>query len=257
MKSNSSFAKVVYVLAFIATVIGFTAFSQKPAADSFRKEQPSKGDSSRAAERAFDDDRRFDQLDIQLKHLDLKLDQLNAELKNLDLSKTDQELKRAMKEVYMNRISEQVERSLKKIDWNGMHHEFDKSIVGLNKAEKEEMKRQIEKVKTQVEKQKFDFHFSAPKIDNEKIRSEAGEAMKKARKSIEKAREEMRQMRAFTDALQADGLIDKSKPYKIEVKSGELYLNGVKQSKEINEKYKHFYKKDHFTINMTGDDEWI
>jgi hypothetical protein len=256
MKSNSSFAKVVYVLAFIATVIGFTAFSQKPEANPFRKEQQSKGDSSHT-ERAFDDDRRFDQLDIQLKQLDLKLDQLNEELKNLDFSKTEQEIKRAMKDVDKNRISEQVERSLQKMDWNRINRQHDKDIVTLDKAEKEEMKREIEKVKTHLEKQKFDFHFSAPKIDHEKIRLEAGEAMKKARKSMEKAREEMQQMRTFTDTLQADGMIDKSKPYKIEVKSGELYLNGVKQSKEINEKYKHFYQKNNFTINTTGDEEWI
>ena len=73
MKNNScSYIKLVYVLAFIATAIGFSAFSQKPA-DSIRKEQPSNADSSRPGP-TDNDDRRLDQLDIQLKQLDLKLD---------------------------------------------------------------------------------------------------------------------------------------------------------------------------------------
>ena len=60
-------------------------------------------------------------------------------------------------------------------------------------------------------------------------------------------------MKEFTDELEKDGLIDKDKGYSIEWKNGgELYINGKKQSKEISDKYKKYYKKDGWRIEMNG-----
>ena len=53
--------------------------------------------------------------------------------------------------------------------------------------------------------------------------------------------------------VQKDGLIDKNKGYSIEWKNGgELYINGKKQTKEISDKYKKYYKKDGWRIEMNG-----
>ncbi|MGI8637766.1 MAG: hypothetical protein ACR2KZ_20385, partial [Segetibacter sp.] len=73
MEKNSSFAKLVFVLALIATIIGFTAFSQTPEGkNDLRKQQSSKNnDTSRSANRKRNDgERGLEQLDIQLKKLD-------------------------------------------------------------------------------------------------------------------------------------------------------------------------------------------
>src|SRR4051794_23231312 len=101
MESNSSFANLVFVLAFIATVIGFTAFSQESGdSKSFQKELKSNSDSSGSVERGQNEaSKKSDQLDLQLKHLGVKLDQLNIELKKMDFNKIQQEVNNAMKDV--------------------------------------------------------------------------------------------------------------------------------------------------------------
>jgi hypothetical protein len=82
-----------------------------------------------------------------------------------------------------------------------------------------------------------------------KIRRNTEKAMKSARESMKKIKVEMKGLRDFTNALESDGLIDKLKPYKIEVKGGDLYINDKKQPKEVSEKYRKYYRKDSFTIN--------
>jgi hypothetical protein len=70
---------------------------------------------------------------------------------------------------------------------------------------------------------------------------------------MEKAMAEVKLLKEFTDELEKDGLIDKKKGYKVEVKDGELYINGTKQSKETTEKYRKYFKKDNFSISTDGD----
>ncbi len=113
-----------------------------------------------------------------------------------------------------------------------------------------EVEREMEQVKTNLEKQKIDIKSNAGKI-----KTDIENAMKNAKKSIENAKEELRNMKEFTNALEKDGLIDKSKTYRIEVKNGKLYIDDKKQSKEIRNKYSQYYKKGNFTININeGDD---
>jgi hypothetical protein len=91
------------------------------------------------------------------------------------------------------------------------------------------------------------------KIDGEKIRQQVEEGMRKAKAGMEKAREEIKNLQEFTDELEKDGLINKKKGYKIQVKDGELYINGANQSKETSDKYRKYYRKENFTINTDGD----
>ncbi len=74
------------------------------------------------------------------------------------------------------------------------------------------------------------------------------------RNRCRKPKKKLRTWKTFIDELQKDGLIDKKKNYKIEVKSGELYINGEKQTKELSDKYRKYYSKDNFTINMNDED---
>ncbi len=79
-------------------------------------------------------------------------------------------------------------------------------------------------------------------------------AMRNAKESMLKAKEELKNIKDFTNALEKDGLIDKKKNYKIEVRSGELYINDTKQSKEVSEKYRKYYRKENFTISMNENE---
>lgn len=255
MKPNS-FAKIVYVLALIAFIIGFAAFSQTPReTNTFRKEQPTKDRDSSTLVKRFrnDDGGNLDQLDIQMKKLDLQMNQLDDQLKKLDFTNIQKQLDIAMKKVDAQKISAEVNQSIKKIDWDRINKEIDESVAKVNKADMMEVKKEMQKVKAELEKQKLNMHFTVPDIDMEKIKADTENSIKNARKSMEKAKEELNNLKEFTNALQSDGLIDKSKPYKIEVKERELYINGNKQPKNVSEKYQRFYRKDNFTIDMTDE----
>ncbi|GEO09526.1 hypothetical protein [Segetibacter aerophilus] len=263
MEKTSSFAKIVYLLALIATIIGFRAFSQKPETNPNRKEQATKdNDTTKSSKRfRYEDNLNSDRLDMELNQLNMNLEQLNERLKNIDFSKAQRQIDQAMKKIDAEKISAEVNRSLKSIDWNRMNREIDESIAKVDKVKMMEVRREMEKMKEKFQNQKMDFKFDMPDIDTKKIRlntekamKEARKSMEKARGSMEKAREEMKSLRDFTNALQSEGLIDKSKPYKIEVKDGELYINGNKQSKEVNDKYRKYFKKENFTINMNRDE---
>lgn len=68
--------------------------------------------------------------------------------------------------------------------------------------------------------------------------------------------EDIRLMNLLTNALENDGLTDSKKSYKLEIKNSEFYINDVKQSKEITDKYRmHFRadKNDNYTIMLNPD----
>jgi hypothetical protein len=263
MEKTSLFTKIVYLLALIATLIGVRAFSQNPERDRVQKQQATQDNDTTKPGKGFryEDPLSSDRLDIELNQLNVNLEHLNERLKNVDFSKAQKQIDEAVKKIDAKKISAQVNRSINSINWNEINNEINESIAKVDKVKMMEVRREMEKVKEKFQNQKLDFQFNMPDIDTKKIRLDTENAMKNARKSMEKARgsmekarEEMKSLRDFTNALQSDGLIDKSKPYKIEVKDGELYINGNKQLKEVNEKYRKYYKKDNFTINMNQDE---
>jgi hypothetical protein len=68
--------------------------------------------------------------------------------------------------------------------------------------------------------------------------------------------EDLKLMNLLTSALEKDGLIDTLKPYKLEIRDGEFYIGGKKQSKEVRDKYRMYFRKDstdHYTIQSDGN----
>jgi hypothetical protein len=192
------------------------------------------------------------ELDHAMKELEEAMKKLDIEMKKIDMTKIEKEIKEAMSKVDMKKIQEEIKASMDKIDWNKIKEDVNKSMkeaeIKMKEIDFSKLEKEMEELKVNLEKQKFDI-----KIDGEKIRKQVEEEMKKAKVDMEKAREEIKFINEFTDELQKDGLIDKKKGYKVQLKDGELYINGTKQSKETSEKYRRFYKKDNFSINTNGD----
>ncbi|WPQ62076.1 M56 family metallopeptidase [Chitinophaga sancti] len=112
----------------------------------------------------------------------------------------------------------------------------------------------------------------------DKGRQEAAKAMKESRKQMEfamatakaemkkqrvaetKMREDMAHAKAdgqykeMIDKMAADKLIDADKGYKIEKKDGDLYINDVKQSGEVTDKYK-IYLKNAKKLSIVGKED--
>lgn len=252
MKQYSFYSRLVFVLAFTAIAIGFSAFSQKQQKsqkDSFRQEQSSKDrDTSTPGKHNRNGANwNFDRLDEQMKQLDLQMKNLDIQMKNLNMSKFENEIEEAIKKVDVEKISEQIEEAMKDINWEKINNQVENMKV--TKLEMAEVAKEMKQVKANLEKQKARI-----KLNTGKIREDIETAMKNAKRSMEAAKEELRTMKEFTDALEKDGLIDKSKAYKIEAKNGELYIDGKKQSKETSDKYRRYYRKSDFTIDMKGDE---
>lgn len=257
MKKYFSFANTVFALALTAFIIGFTAFSQKPKDSkySFRKEQFSKDDSTShkrnrdGANWNFDQlDEQMKQLEVQMKQLEVQMKNLDIQIKNLDMAKYQKQLDEAMRKIDMEKIAHEIDESVKKIDWEEMNSEIAENRKSVSKLKMAEVAKEMEQVKANLQKQKAEI-----KLNTGKINADIEIAMKNARKSVEAAREEIKNLREFTDALEKDGLIDKSKAFKIEVKNGELYINDKKQSKEVSDKYRQYYKKSDFTIDTNEE----
>ncbi len=59
------------------------------------------------------------------------------------------------------------------------------------------------------------------------------EVMDRARVKIEKAKEDVKEYKVFTEGIDKDGLIKKDETYTIKHKDGELIINGKKASNEM------------------------
>lgn len=195
------------------------------------------------------------ELDQAMKELDQAMLHLNKNI-NIDLGKMELELKTAlaeMKKIDFEKINQEVKTALESVDWDKTRAEVDKALREAQVKMKEVDMKQIEKEMAKAQKEMKAANLTA-KIDMEKIKKEVAEGMANAKVGMEKAKKQIALLKEFTESLEKDGLIDRKKGYKIEVKKGELYINGTKQPKEVNEKYKKYLTDDNFSIKNDGDD---
>jgi len=198
---------------------------------------------------------RVGDLDQAMKELDRAMVDMNKNMK-MDFSKMDREMKQAMEEIKkvdFDKINREVEQELKKVNWEEINTEIKKAVreaeLSINDVDMKEIKKEIEKAKQELSKEKISAH-----IDMQKIKESVDKGLEGARIGIEKAKKELGQMKEFTESLEKDGLINRKKGYKIEIKDNQLYINGTKQSKEVNEKYKKYFKEENYIIRSDGED---
>ncbi|MEP7317992.1 MAG: hypothetical protein ABI921_04610 [Panacibacter sp.] len=221
-----------------------------------------KGDTTRPGKRSNDkDELRITGLDEAMKELDLQLKELGVHMKGLDIQ-LSKELNKALNKIDFDEINKEIELSLKDID-----------VEKINKEVLDELKKiDVDKIKLDVTNSLKEVQSELKKIDmgnvkqqmqelkqsmnSGKFKKQMDEAMKGAKEGIEKAKKELKELKQFTDELQADGLINKKKGYSLEWKNGgELYINGNKQPKEVSDKYRKYYKKDGYKINMNNEED--
>ena len=77
--------------------------------------------------------------------------------------------------------------------------------------------------------------------------------MAEAKEGIREAKKHIAELKAFVDELDKDGLIDKDKSYKIQIKNKKLFINGKEQSAEVNKKYSKYLDKEDYSIERDED----
>jgi len=186
------------------------------------------------------------------RHIDIYMDgtmdklsesmrQLEKQLSRVDLevSKTTaREMKEAMARLDLAQIKRETENAMRKIDWSQMNRELDLAHEKLSKINMEEIQKQID---------------AAMKLNDGDFQKKMEDKLHKAHAGLEKAQEELKEMNALLEALEKDGLLDRKKKYSIRVTDSELYINDVKQSQDVYEKYKPYYKGHHFDLHSDRD----
>lgn len=188
------------------------------------------------------------------------------ELKKIDLAKIEEDIRASLKDVDLDKIMKEVELSLKEINsekiladvkkeldhinldeinaetkqaLSDANKEVEKAMEEIKKIDKDAIKKEIENARLEVEKSRSVYR----KIDMDKI-------MQEAQQGIEKARLELKQIKAMFNEMEKDGLIDPKQGFSIEYKDKYLYINGTRQSDQVTDKYRKYFKEDHFEITI-------
>lgn len=174
--------------------------------------------------------------------------QVKDALKEVDVEKIKAEVSNAIKEVDMEKINKEVTAALKEVDMDNLNVEIKNAVEEARKAigniNTEEMKKEMDKAKIEIEKARVDIK----KIDIDKI-------MLEAKEGIGKAKVELKNISLMFDQLEKDGLINKKDGFTVEYKDKTLYLNDKKQSDEVTDKYRHYFKEDHFKMIIDKEKE--
>ena len=205
----------------------------------------------------------LDNLQIQL---DQSLMQVSEEMQKIDFSKMQQEVEASLKSMDMDKIMKDVALSLKSINMDKIMADVSASLKDMNLEYKnEEIEKALNEAKKEIEKAKLeikDIDQDAIKKELEKAKMEIEKArveidkidmdkiMKEARESIDKAKEELRLTKEMFTEMEKDGLIDPKQGFTIEYKNKDLYIDGKKQPGKTTDKYRKYFKKDHFKMTI-------
>ena len=192
-----------------------------------------------------------DQADLQLS-LDSAMQQVNLALSKIDYAKINADVQKSLAQIDYNKINKEVNKAMKNIDWNQIKTDvsgaLDSAKAAIDSIHWNDMKAEISKAQIEAKKA-----VAAQKINMDSIRIQVQKSLKDAQKSLQSARTELANDKALKTALEKNGLLQAGKPYSIQLKDGILYINKVKQSKAVTDKYSKYYSgKKNFTLSDDG-----
>ncbi len=191
------------------------------------------------------------QIELQL-NLDSAMQQVNLAMSKIDYAKMNADVQKAMAQIDYNKINKEINAAMKNIDWSQMKIDISRSLdsakMAIDKIDWDKMKVEINKAQIEAK-----HAMASQKINMDSLQFQVQKSLKEAQKSLQKAQLELANDKALKTALEKDGLLNTGKPYSIELKDGILYLNGVKQSKTVTDRYSRFYSgKKNFTLKGDG-----
>jgi hypothetical protein len=179
-------------------------------------------------------------LDMEMAHHDLYIEKMERDIeksvKDIDAEKIEKETKEAVQQAMDNvdfkKINEEVRKAMGQVKEQLNSPEFKKSINDAKHIEMDVIKESIEKARDEIKNSKVDIK----------------EEMGKAKDEIKKEKEILKGYRKMLDDMEKEGLINTKEDYSIEYKAGDLYVNDKKQTQEVTDKYKNYFKKDNTSI---------
>ncbi len=198
--------------------------------------------------------------------LDRSLLHITEELKKMDLAQIQREVEVSLKAVDMDKIRKEVDMAIKNIDMDKMladvtaslknitsevkqadiekaiaeaTKEIENAKLELKEIDKEALNKEIQNAKKEIEKAKIEIE----KIDLDKIINEAKE-------EINNAKAELNLIKEMFIEMEKDGLINAKKGFTVVYKNKELIIDGKKQPANVTDKYRRYFKKDHFKMTI-------
>jgi len=185
----------------------------------------------------------MEQAELSLKAVDMEKIMKDADLslKEIDIEKIQAEVNASLKEatsslkaIDMDEINAEVQHALKEANT-----EIEKAKLELKEINRDEIKKELEHAKLEMNKAKDELK----NINMDKI-------MKEAKEGIDNAKLELKELKTMFAEMEKDGLINAKQGFKIEYKNKELYINGEKQKQPVTDKYRKYFKEDHFEIEI-------
>lgn len=241
MKRSSSFAYVGLFALVALLAFSLTAWNQSthPTHRTHSDTVPRKGD-----HKIKDIDEAIAELDRAMVHLEKEFKKPIPPVPPADLAKMKAEIERSLKELDPAKMQADMEKLKKELDTEKIKADVEAS---LSKVDFEKVKADLQRVR--------DVELSKIEAQLQKMGPEIEASMKKAKESVEKAKQEMQEYKGFIDGLEKDGLLNKKENYKIEHEDGVLKINGKVQPAPVYNKYKAFLEKHKdFTIKKEADD---
>ncbi len=179
MKLTMNATRLVFMLAFAAAIIAFSAFRQKHTSrqNTFR-DGFSRGDADTTTSRKrsrSQNEYHLDQLDSHMKIIDDQMVELEKERKHFDLSKIQAEVDEELKKIDFDKMASEIDEAMAKIDFTEITAELKNSKQMIASVDMAGIKREMENVKANLKKEKLKVD-----IDFSKIKQQVDESMEKA-----------------------------------------------------------------------------
>jgi hypothetical protein len=172
------------------------------------------------------------------------LDKLLDESMMRDKIRMETDMERAMRNYKLDKLRE--------LDGMRDHPEWERSQLemelAMRRAQADMGAQNSRNIKRQMELAQIEMQRNSRTMNRQMELAQRQMGMAKVQ--MEKARIDMKRLRSLISDLQKDGLIEKGKPYEVEVKDGNLYINGKKADQKTNDKYKNnpdyrdYFRKD-------------
>lgn len=179
--------------------------------------------------------------------------QIEESLKQVDVAKLQMDIEKSMKAVDWDKMKMDIDKSMKEIDFTKMKMDLDKMKIEMNQSLKEINTEGLKKSMEELNKVNFDD--LKKEMDNAKKEIDLNKDhlkidMEKFKIDMEKAKTEMGEVKNMANDMEKDGLINKKESNTIEYKDKELFINGKKQSREMADKYRKYFKGDNIKFKF-------
>src|SRR5579862_8213557 len=207
------------------------------------------------------DSRRDDKdLDKAMNKLDKALEKAAQNLENINWKEVEEEIKSSTEEatnqleqhqIDVGHLRQKLDEVMKNIDLDKIRKGTDRAMKraaesinyeDLNK----EIQRSLDEAKSELDREDIQrFLHEAGKVNMEKMRGELENLADELKKAKNELLKEPKTIEPYCDMMalmERDGLITDSNNFSIDYHDNELYVDGKKQSRDILDKYKPYFK---------------